>query len=120
MSTRSVAFDLVRVRPAPIVADQPRVIITRWRIYQCCDGERYLAGIIAQTDRLRVTTAVTQVIAAYRIVVTASGRLYELNGPPADCDAIQMVAMTHLAGSGRMILHDSSGSVWHSIEQLSR
>jgi len=74
------------------VSEEPAVVITGWFVVRMPTGYCHLAGRNARAHESRVTTAVVSLGPEERQVVTTSGRLYELVGPPGrDLDAMWVV-----------------------------
>ena len=69
------------VRSRPAVAETPAYTLVRWRM-PAWRGERPVVGFAVAHGEDRVTTAIHGVDAESRRVVTASGRVHALNGPP--------------------------------------
>lgn len=82
---------LLHPRDAPDVRNQPRLSVHDWRMYQV--GEHiHLVGFLENGFTCRVTTPIDAVVAASRQVQTSSGRIYELDGPPAhDIQAMAII-----------------------------
>ena len=69
------------------VPEQPELVLKRWRAYEAEDM-RFLVGRNATDGEGRVSTYVASFDPAMRRVEKASGRVYELSGPPGyDSDA---------------------------------
>ncbi|QXE85510.1 MULTISPECIES: hypothetical protein [Geomonas] len=68
----------------PSVAEQPEVVIERWRILEViegpCAGERHIVGYNRYDFEGRVSTAIVSYDPETRKCVTRSGRVYVLTG----------------------------------------
>jgi hypothetical protein len=73
---------LCNSRNAPGVDDQPRLQLSDWRMH-LVGQHTHLVGFLPNGFTCRVTTPIATVLSASRLVQTSSGRLYELDGPPA-------------------------------------
>jgi ATP-dependent Lon protease len=71
------------VTPGPPVSRQPRVHLTRWRVFES-GTEQFLAGFILETGKIRCSSRIATIDPMSRTVRTSSDRLYELIGEPAD------------------------------------
>jgi hypothetical protein len=80
------------VWPVASVSEEPAVVLTGWFVVRMPTGYCHLAGRNVRAHEGRVTTAVVSLGPEERQVVTTSGRLYELVGPPGrDLDAMWVV-----------------------------
>ena len=66
----------------PSVNEEPVVALTGWLVFRMPNGTCRLAGRNVRERKGRASTAVGLLGPEERQVVTASGRLYELVGPP--------------------------------------
>jgi hypothetical protein len=78
-------------RNAPAVTAQPRVTMLDWRIVRV-GHEMHLVGFLENGITCRVTTPIEHLDVSSRQALTASGRIYELMGPPAS-DPTQLAVM---------------------------
>lgn len=100
-------------RDAPLVSEQPKVSLTRWRVYMAGDGTRHLLAQLPNGS-LRITSALAEVYRSSRTVVTSSGRAYQLEEPPtADADLVLKLEAYALV-NGLTELIDDSEAVWGS------
>lgn len=77
----------------PSVADQPMILLVRWRVLEARNAEfeleRHLVGYNVDQHEGRVSTAIEHFDPTASMVVTRSGRVYHLMGPPGyDTDAV--------------------------------
>jgi hypothetical protein len=103
------------VRDAPPVNDQPRVKPLAWRIVGTQEG-MLLALVVTPEGSLRVTSPISEIRAATRTVVTASGRVYELEIPPALDEPMRGLLLALAARFGLGSAIDASASVWERFE----
>jgi len=104
------------MRDVPVVANEPTVRPVAWRIVRSSAGSSHLVAVV-QSGSLRMTSALQKAVAASRTVVTASGRVYELDaGPAEDPQTIDM-----LMARARLELHDDcedvSAQIWSQMLQ---
>ena len=78
-----LAIDPATWRPAPGVAEQPRVVLAHWRLFIGHGRGRYLGGVLPGQATLRATSAIVAANPLTRTWRTVSGRMYETPGPPA-------------------------------------
>ncbi|WP_136525493.1 SANTA domain-containing protein [Geomonas ferrireducens] len=72
----------------PPVSEQPCVYLTRWSVMETQDGARHLVGYNSDNFEGRVSTPIKSFDSVTARVITQSGRIYELVGPPGyDPDA---------------------------------
>ncbi len=64
------------------VADEPELRLISWSIRQDTTGARYFVGVRADDYTGRVSTRIVEFDPETRRGRTASGRIYELLGPP--------------------------------------
>lgn len=75
------------------ITDQPMVLLVRWRVVEVrnveFEIERHLVGYNVDQHEGRVSTVIEHFDPTASIVVTRSGRVYQLLGPPGyDTDAV--------------------------------
>jgi hypothetical protein len=95
-ATQAVAGVVPVVRPismeggvwtcAPVI-ESPGVVLTRWRVYEVklpgsAERTRHFVGYCPESGEGRVSTAIEHLDPGTRHGVTASGSVYELQGPP--------------------------------------
>lgn len=98
------------------VADEPELVLRRWKAYE---GEdlRYLVGWNASDREGLVSTYVATFDPVTRRVATASGSVYELNGPPAyESGAAQPWGARWQRIHGVRGLRDVTDEVWSAIQ----
>ena len=61
---------------------QPDCTLVDWRIMEAEDGACHLVGLSLETRKGRVSSAIALFDPLRRLVVTSSGRLYAIEGPP--------------------------------------
>lgn len=68
--------------PLPSVAEQPQVVLYDWQVVETPTGEWFLSGIDLSRgiDERRASTAVVSFKPRTGVAVTASGRVYRLQG----------------------------------------
>jgi len=111
----AVTLTLCNHRDAPDVQTQPWVAIRSWYIGESEGAERTLVGLLQNGITWRATTSIARFMAAERTIFTASGRCYELQGPPAnDADSFLIIA-AKLAMSGIGPCDNVSGLYWRAI-----
>ena len=64
------------------VASQPRVELERWRVLET-EAEQFLSGFLASSGKGRCTSPLVEIDFRTMQARTASGRVYDLVGPPA-------------------------------------
>lgn len=70
------------------VYTQPEVTLRRWLILECTNGLRYATGWCVENGEGRASTFILDFDRKAMRLRTASGRIYQLQGPPgADADA---------------------------------
>lgn len=70
--------------PVAPVSEQPELTLTEWRIYQVQNGDRHAVGWCVEERSGRVSSAIQEVDWGAARLVTASGRVYELQGWPGN------------------------------------
>lgn len=71
----------------PIV-QEPETRLRSWRVIELLDGSRHLVGYATDAREGRTSSAIREFDVGLLRAVTASGRVYELVGPPSvDPDA---------------------------------
>lgn len=80
---QKLAREMIRksVWPVASVDEEPEVRLTRWQVY-AVGAERHFVGYNQSLGEGRVSTAIQAFDPETRRGVTASGRVYELVGPP--------------------------------------
>ena len=86
-------------RDAPCLADEPLVMPGPWLVVEGPEGTWHLAAVMA-SQSLRLTSAISAVDRRTRTVITASGRVYRLEGPPADGDTAVLLLVRAGLGAG--------------------
>lgn len=90
-------FEISNVRDAPSVDQQPLVQMQHWRVFLVA-GQRHLLGWVSEGITTRMTSPICEVRLFARQLVTSSGRLYELDGPPTeDPDRLMVLAARLIA-----------------------
>lgn len=89
-------------RQAPPLDRQPVVTLVRWLVFALPTGTRHFCGIHKGDDptRGRVSTDIVGFDPATSTGMTASGRLYRLEGPPGDDAVVDLVLRRWLASAG--------------------
>lgn len=102
-------------RHAPAVSAEPRTSMHAWRILYA--GQvTYLAGFLANGATCRVTTSVIGINMSAREVETASGRIYELMGPPAG-EATQLAVIAIRSRQlGLYVDADLTAKIWSAMQ----
>lgn len=81
------------IQPGQSVEERPRVVLIRWRAMMTDSGEVHLVGYALETARGRVSTPVQSLDPQARTAITASGRVYVLEGAPGgEPTAVQLWA----------------------------
>lgn len=70
------------LRYAPLVSDLPTSTLIRWRIIEVGGRYRHLVGVCLETFAGRASTALVCFDSSSLSGLTASGRAYQLSGPP--------------------------------------
>jgi hypothetical protein len=102
------------LRPAPLASQQPRVRICEWRIVRTHQA-LYLVGAVAVNQEVltyRISSAIEHVDVTSRQVRTSSGRVYEIEGPPASEIGFVRLLDARLAEAGLGHAVDVSAAVW--------
>jgi ATP-dependent Lon protease len=91
------------VRVGPPVSEQPYVHLVRWRVFEAADAQRFLAGFVLETGKVRHSSPVVELDLVQRTARTSSGRVYELIGDAARAEEAVLLkttfeAMTELSG----------------------
>lgn len=73
---------IFRIHPGQSIEDLPKVALIRWRAMQTKSGDVHLVGYALETARGRVSTPVQSLDPQARTAITASGRVYTLEGAP--------------------------------------
>lgn len=81
------------------VEDEPEVRLARWQVYAVGEG-RHFVGYNLSWQEGRVSTAIQTFDPATRRGTTASGRVYELVGPPGPDSDGEWVFSLWLKGQG--------------------
>lgn len=84
----------IHMRPARPVHVFPEIELECWSIFEAMVGSTtslYLMGVNARSGRGRVSSAIKIIDVNRRIVDTASGRKYHLEGPSASHESAQAV-----------------------------
>lgn len=113
MSTLFVC--LSNSRGAPAVSYQPRVVIRNWRVLRT-ENELHLAGFLEDGVTCRLTTAIAHISMPSRLVLTASGRTYELVGSPASDAAPLGVIALRVLQLGLPVQQDASNEIWSAMQ----
>ena len=66
------------------VSEAPQIKLTRWQVMQLPDGDRHFVGWNVSDREGRATTKVVEFDASTMRGRTASGRIYQLIGPPGN------------------------------------
>lgn len=66
----------------PPVSIQPSVRLTRWSVKETQTGERHFVGYNIDDNEGRASTAIRSFDSCTARGITASGRIYQLVGPP--------------------------------------
>ncbi|SCK20300.1 hypothetical protein VAR608DRAFT_1502 [Variovorax sp. HW608] len=110
-----------KVRLAPPVQLQEILSIRQWRIARLRDGAAVLAGVTAATRvgvlTIRVSSAIAGIDPALRSIQTTSGRLYRLDGPPAQIASIRELIANRLACRGHEDALDITDLIWSELER---
>ncbi|QIE22861.1 hypothetical protein SBC2_08740 [Caballeronia sp. SBC2] len=64
------------------VEAEPEIILVRWRVLQTDCGDRHLVGARRDDFNGRVSSAIVELDVSRSVVVTRSGRIYQLEGAP--------------------------------------
>lgn len=64
------------------VAEEPEVTVTKWGLVRLKGETYHLTGIHSDNGRGRISTPIVSFDHAAKTVVTSSGRVYRLQGPP--------------------------------------
>lgn len=122
------------------VKDQPRVIMTEWRLLEFRPSEQqfleapddatrakmeelvgdiFLMGWLLGKSSLRITTPVKKINIEGREMITSSGRIYEIQTPPAVDEERLMIIASHanLSGMPLAFLRDISNDVWAVMQK---
>lgn len=102
-------------RDAPAVLSQPRVVIRNWRVIRT-ENELHLAGFLEDGLTCRFTTAITHISMPCRLVLTASGRTYELMGSPASDAAPLGVIAFRVLQLGLPVQQDATTEIWSAMQ----
>lgn len=102
----------VVIRKAPDVLEQPRVLLSDWRVFD--DGHGcFLAGLLVNGTTMRFTTRVESVDTRSRTWRTSSGRVYETPSPPTTDTDLRLLLETSAAATlGGARLTDCTDQVW--------
>ena len=102
-------------RDAPSVLSQPRVVIRNWRVIRT-ENELHLAGFLEDGVTCRITTAIAQISTPLRLVLTTSGRTYELMGSPASDAAPLCVIALRVLQLGLRVRQDATSEIWSAMQ----
>jgi hypothetical protein len=102
------------MRDVPVVASEPTVRPVAWRIVRSSAGSSHLVAVV-QSGSLRMTSALQTANEASRTVVTASGRVYELDTGPADDPQTVGLLMARARLELRDGCEDVSDEVWNRM-----
>lgn len=102
-------------RHAPAVSAEPRTSIHAWRILRVGQST-HLAGFLANGVTCRVTTSVIAINMSGREVQTASGRVYELCGPPASDPTQRAVISIRTRQLGLCVDGDLTADTWSAMQ----
>lgn len=102
-------------RHAPAVSVEPRASTHAWRILRVGQNT-HLAGFLANGVTCRVTTSVIDINLSAREVRTASGRLYELTGPPASDSSQLAVIAIRTRQLGLCVDDDLTADIWSAMQ----
>jgi len=102
-------------RDAPAVSSQPRVVIHNWRVIRT-ESELHLAGFLENGATCRITTAIAHISLPSRLVLTASGRTYELMGSPASDAAPLGVIALRVLQLGLPVHQDATSEIWSAMQ----
>ena len=80
----------ITVRDAASIADEPSEHLAHWRIVMMPNGERHFCGIRQNGTTVRVSSAIVEYWPALQRGITQSGRVYQLEGPAGDPDALRL------------------------------
>jgi len=108
-------FD-IPIRQAPDVLDQPRVQTSQWRLLR--DGDQlFLMCQRVGTSTIRATTPIRSVDPASMTLHTASGRVYDLLGPPSEDPEFLVAVQLHLEFSGLQGVTDVSLQIYADMKK---
>jgi hypothetical protein len=106
---------LCNERLAPSVAEQPAVVLIDWRVVSRVNGDELLVGFWNSGISCRVTTPIAHFDPQRREVRTASGRQYELSGPPASSVRALLLIAARLVANGLSDCSDATAVFWQQI-----
>lgn len=101
----------VGLRHAPMVSDLPRSTLVPWRIIEVNGRQRHLIGVCLETCAGRASTALVSFDPSELTGVTASGRAYQLSGPPGMFIDVHHVWGQFVATRGIVDWRDVTNSV---------
>lgn len=114
------------LRMAPPVQLQEMVMIREWRLVELRNGTCVLVGVVGPSTSptspvtYRMSSPIAAADAATRTMQTASGRVYQLIGPPAlDRPAREMI-LRRLLLAGHGDAEDVTEPIWQAIEAATR
>ena len=94
------------------VSQQPSLTLVRWQVLQLPSGRRHFAGWAVQNREGRASTAIVEFDAASMCGVTASGRVYQLDGPPGEDSEGTYVWQAWSRINDELVWADVSKEVW--------
>lgn len=109
------SITILNIRDAPAVEDQPHVPALSWRVLATPEGSVHLA-LLLEGGSIRVTSAFSIADKARKDLITESGRVYRLYGPPEESpELVQAFGLTAVKIAGAPLV-DVSDRIWRELE----
>lgn len=100
------------------VSQQPSLTLVRWKIFQLANDERHFCGWAVQNREGRASTAIQAFDVSSMRGQTASGRVYQLYGPPGEDSEGLHVWNTWARINSAESWTDVSREVWKRHQQV--
>lgn len=88
------------MRNAPPISDEPEEILTDWRIFRLPNGDQHFCGFRENGATIRTSSRIILFHAETNTGMTASGRIYRLQGPQGRIEHLRVAVGLWCIGNG--------------------